>query len=432
MDEKASKALEAMLLEHDKDSVITESFMPYIRIRYFISDEYDLHVPEVDQRLFDPFSNGFVLSVDALEAGLRFPLHPLVVSCLHHWRVSPFQIAPNSWRYMIVFIGECWAVGIDPTHTLAFRGWGFGLKWTGRDVDNSPPFLTKDEAEQVTKVLVSKDTPRKDALPAAAPKMATPTEAPRWEGSSRWRDKAVSRPRSIRDLYRVRARSQNEPFLAQEMADLPKMSGDGPLEARWATLTLRSRVWADGVDAQLFYRGALYPPLVKEIYTTSSEALLDNVVKNLVTHHHFTMGLIDRVRDFGRVVDELSWLIDELRAKVQKLKDETDSVAALDAQVRNLEGDLGIARSKAREVEQLLVTTQAAQKKVESSLAAERDAAPKRARATIAQYETPCFKFGLAKIGRVSYEYEYRVTLAFERSTRSWRSRKTSTLTLKR
>ncbi|RWW69627.1 hypothetical protein BHE74_00022769 [Ensete ventricosum] len=295
MDEKASKALEAMLLEHDKDSVITESFMPHIRTRYFISDEYDLHVPEVDQRLFDPFSNGFVLSVDALEAGLRFPLHPLVVYAF--------------------------------TTGGAFRGWGFGLKWTGRDVDNSPPFLTKDEVEQVTKVLVSKDTPRKDALPAAAPKMATPTEAPRWEGSSRWRDKAVSRPWSIRDLYRVRARSQNEPFLAQEMADLPKMSGDGPLEARWATLTLRSRVWADGVDAQLFYRGALYPPLVKEIYTTSSEALLDNVVKNLVTHHHFTMGSIDRVRDSGRVVDELSWLIDELRAKVQKLKDETDSVA---------------------------------------------------------------------------------------------------------
>ncbi|RZR71918.1 hypothetical protein BHM03_00008729 [Ensete ventricosum] len=49
MDDKASKALEAILREHDEDSVITESFLPYIRTRYHISDEYALHVSEVGQ-----------------------------------------------------------------------------------------------------------------------------------------------------------------------------------------------------------------------------------------------------------------------------------------------------------------------------------------------------------------------------------------------
>ncbi|RWW57644.1 hypothetical protein BHE74_00035549 [Ensete ventricosum] len=33
-----------------------------------------------------------------------------------------------------------------------FKGWGFNLKWIGRDVDNSPPILSKDEAELVVRL----------------------------------------------------------------------------------------------------------------------------------------------------------------------------------------------------------------------------------------------------------------------------------------
>ncbi|RWW50596.1 hypothetical protein BHE74_00043137 [Ensete ventricosum] len=84
LNEKASIALEAMLREYDEDSVITESFLPMIRSRYHISTKYDLHVPDVGQRPFDSFLNGFGLSVDAFEAGMRLPLHPLVMSCLQH------------------------------------------------------------------------------------------------------------------------------------------------------------------------------------------------------------------------------------------------------------------------------------------------------------------------------------------------------------
>ncbi|RWW45551.1 hypothetical protein BHE74_00048601 [Ensete ventricosum] len=154
---------------------------------------------------FDPFPNGFDLSVDALEAGLKFFFYPLLVSCLRHLGLSS-QIVSNSWRYLVVFVRECRVAGIDLTLTLflacfhlgkgrgsyyiisgsgfrvggaslnnrgvevsffflvsAFRGWGFSLKWTARDVGNSPPLLTKDEVKQVpehpakkTKVLVSK------------------------------------------------------------------------------------------------------------------------------------------------------------------------------------------------------------------------------------------------------------------------------------
>ncbi|RRT80483.1 hypothetical protein B296_00023678 [Ensete ventricosum] len=80
MDEKSSKALEVMLKEHDEDSIITKSSLPKIRATYRILGDFYIHIHGVGQHPFDPFLNGFSLSVDALEAGVRFPLHPLVIS----------------------------------------------------------------------------------------------------------------------------------------------------------------------------------------------------------------------------------------------------------------------------------------------------------------------------------------------------------------
>ncbi|RRT69141.1 hypothetical protein B296_00010670 [Ensete ventricosum] len=69
--------------------------------------------------------------------------------------------------------------------------------------------------------------------------------------------------------------------------------------------------------------------------------------------------------------------------------------------------DLDTTRLKTREAKQSLAMAWAALEK------AKRNAAPERARVTIVQYkESFGFKFGLEKIGWVSYEYEYRVTLA--------------------
>ncbi|RWW04276.1 hypothetical protein BHE74_00019854 [Ensete ventricosum] len=69
MDERSSKALEAMLREHDEDSVTTESSLPRIRATFRIPNDFNLHVLEVGQCPFEPFLNRFNLSVDALEAG---------------------------------------------------------------------------------------------------------------------------------------------------------------------------------------------------------------------------------------------------------------------------------------------------------------------------------------------------------------------------
>ncbi|RRT85056.1 hypothetical protein B296_00000769 [Ensete ventricosum] len=143
-----------------------------------------------------------------------------------------------------------------------------------------------------TKVLMSKEAPGKDAPPMAAPMKVTPQEAPSGEGRNKQRDKVVS---------------QSYPV--------------GYVD---------SQVCVDGTNAQLFYRGALYPTVAKEIYTTPSEALLDNVAKNLVMqHHHLSMGLINKVRDSERVVDELSKIIDELQGEVHKLNKEAGLIIRL-------------------------------------------------------------------------------------------------------
>ncbi|RRT37764.1 hypothetical protein B296_00034245 [Ensete ventricosum] len=188
---------------------------------------------------------------------------------------------------------------------------------------------------------------------------------------------------SICDLCCIRAQTRDEPFLAQYIADLPEPSREGPLEAQWAMLTPQSQVWADEAEAQLFYWGLLYPPLAKEVYTTPSEVVCANM--SILQHHCFSMGLIDRVCDSGRVADELSKIIDGLLAKVRKLKE--------------VVGPMAMVRSSLQ--------------KAESSIIVEQCATPERARATITQYkETLIFKFGLEKMGRISYKYGYQVALA--------------------
>ncbi|RRT32795.1 hypothetical protein B296_00053228 [Ensete ventricosum] len=107
-----------MKADHDLDTIVTEGSLAVIRGRYSIPVEYGLHVSRPGQRPYNSDAHGMCISVDALEAGLRFPLHPLIEECLRWWRISPSQVARNSWRYLVVFQGECRRAGIIPTRDL--------------------------------------------------------------------------------------------------------------------------------------------------------------------------------------------------------------------------------------------------------------------------------------------------------------------------
>ncbi|RZR72986.1 hypothetical protein BHM03_00018994 [Ensete ventricosum] len=110
--------LEVMKSDHDLDTTVTEGSLAVIRERYSIPVEYELHVPQPGQRPYSLDALGMCISVDALKAGLWFPLHPLIEEYLRWWRISPSQVSPNSWRYLVVFLGECRGAGIIPTRDL--------------------------------------------------------------------------------------------------------------------------------------------------------------------------------------------------------------------------------------------------------------------------------------------------------------------------
>ncbi|RZS12661.1 hypothetical protein BHM03_00044140 [Ensete ventricosum] len=185
-DAKALQALEVIKSFHDFDSVMTFESLASIRKRYSIPDEYTLHAPWLG-RPYHPCPRGFSFSIDALETGLRFPLHPIIGECLGWWQISPSQMAPNSWCYIITFLRECRESGIVPTRDLFLsyfrlckgqgdyylttragfrvggatsnnkgwkarflfmnrhRDWGFGIEWSVHPVSNVPPHLTDKE-----------------------------------------------------------------------------------------------------------------------------------------------------------------------------------------------------------------------------------------------------------------------------------------------
>ncbi|RWW76460.1 hypothetical protein BHE74_00015446 [Ensete ventricosum] len=193
LDARVLRDLEIMKAGHDLDTTVTERSLAAIRERYNIPVEYGLHVPQPGQRPYSSDAPGVCISVDALEAGLRFPLHPTIEECIRWWRISPSQVAPNSWRYLVVFLGECRGAGIIPTRNLfmaCFRlcksrggyyltarvgfkvsgapsnnkgwkarylfisgpNWGFRLDWSAHPIDNVPPYLSEEESVLVCRL----------------------------------------------------------------------------------------------------------------------------------------------------------------------------------------------------------------------------------------------------------------------------------------
>jgi hypothetical protein len=58
--------------------------------------------------------------VDALDAGLRLPLHPFFGTVLSHFGLAPGQLAPNGWRALAGFVVLSHFAGVAPSLS-AFR-----------------------------------------------------------------------------------------------------------------------------------------------------------------------------------------------------------------------------------------------------------------------------------------------------------------------
>ncbi|THU70067.1 hypothetical protein C4D60_Mb08t21140 [Musa balbisiana] len=131
---------------------------------YSVPKGYELHAPHSGQRPYDSFPNGFRLTTDALEARLRFPLHPVIQECLCWWGISPSQMTPNSWCYLgwgryYLTARSGFRISGAPSNNKGCkaryffvscnRGWEFYVGWTSWAINNVPPFLSHKETERV-------------------------------------------------------------------------------------------------------------------------------------------------------------------------------------------------------------------------------------------------------------------------------------------
>ncbi|RRT45707.1 hypothetical protein B296_00032649, partial [Ensete ventricosum] len=150
-DVKALQALDVMKSCHNFDSTISLESLGTIRERYSIPTEYILHAPAPEQRPYHPRRSGFSISVDALEARLRFPLHSVTgeymvnMNLLHDLSkarggrsdsVSPIAIAPSPATAPIVV-----DPALAPTHALQNQHYHMALIDRVHDVDRVITFL---------------------------------------------------------------------------------------------------------------------------------------------------------------------------------------------------------------------------------------------------------------------------------------------------
>ncbi|RZR75829.1 hypothetical protein BHM03_00000333 [Ensete ventricosum] len=396
VDARVLRDLEVMKADHDLDTAVTEGSLAVIRGRYSISSEYGLHVLRPGQRPYSSDALGMCITVDALEAGLRFPLHLLIEECLRWRRISPSQVAPNSWRYLVVFLGERRGAGIIPTrdlfmayfHLCKSRGgyyltarvsfrvseapsnnkgwksrylfvsgpvWGFRLDWSAHPIDNASPYLSEEEFILVgrLKEILSSSYAIKEMtelwLVKAAPKASSkrlidaPTEQANDPARRHKKVKVLTRRHKSRHGEgESRSHSKGkEPAVPSEEPDTPVESDEGdasPVYHRPRSMKdlFKTKVHKGDTGYYTLQMGLLHPQLARELYMLPSEVLLARVAKEMVL-----MALFDRVYDAGS----------ELEQELEKTKRERDeALQRLEAS----EKKLNEVRSNLAEIQRLL------------------------------------------------------------------------------
>ncbi|RRT83807.1 hypothetical protein B296_00008345 [Ensete ventricosum] len=220
------------------------------------------------------------------------------------------------------------------------------------------------------------------------------------------------------------------------------------MKARWRGLKNSTKVWNDSSAAEEFERGLLHPQLARELYMLPSEVFLARAVKEMVLvssrplpwyrrfffyralisycfmqSQHFQMALFDRIHDAGRLITFMDYRISQLQQELDALKSGGGPEATKRERDEELlrreasEKDLNEVRSNLGEVQQLLKEARVRARKMDDELLqavkALESARAELPRQAVVQYkESVGFKEGLKRMGRVTYEYGYRVALA--------------------
>ncbi|RWW61232.1 hypothetical protein BHE74_00031713 [Ensete ventricosum] len=182
------------------------------------------------------------------------------------------------------------------------------------------------------------------------------------------------RPRSMKDLFKTKVHKDDAGYYTLHMSDLGHQDPDKEMKARWRGLKNSTKIWNDSSAAEEFERGLLHLQLARELYTLPSEVLLARAAKEMV-------------------------LRDEVLQQFEASEKELIEVRSNLAEIQRL---LKEARVRARKMDDELLQSVKALESTRAEL-------PKQA---VDRYkESVGFKEGLKRMGRITYEYEYRVTL---------------------
>ncbi|XP_048496328.1 uncharacterized protein LOC125495604 [Beta vulgaris subsp. vulgaris] len=76
---------------------------------------YRFVLPGLEDTILSAPSGQLAVYRLALDAGLRFPLHPFISRLLHYYNIGHNQLSPNSWQNILTFLAVCELKGVDPS-----------------------------------------------------------------------------------------------------------------------------------------------------------------------------------------------------------------------------------------------------------------------------------------------------------------------------
>ncbi|PUZ61973.1 hypothetical protein GQ55_4G321200 [Panicum hallii var. hallii] len=115
-DASGGGALSRPVAERFASSFLTQESLDALCRKYGVPDQFKAILPAGHHRACSPPPPGAVcVYAQALEAGMRVPLHGFFCEVLAHFGVAPSQIAPNGWRVMAGFLVLCHFAGVPPS-----------------------------------------------------------------------------------------------------------------------------------------------------------------------------------------------------------------------------------------------------------------------------------------------------------------------------
>ncbi|RWW84731.1 hypothetical protein BHE74_00006650, partial [Ensete ventricosum] len=307
VDAKALQALEAIKSFHYFDSVITFESLASIRKRYSVSDKYILHAPRLGQHPYHPCPGGFNIPVDALEHELDAWQSQGRRGALGNRFLSSAPASTPVSRAESGSTSEVQEIPIEEaTRPSGEEGRGVPEVPRKRQAEDSAGHRKKDRHK-------SHQEADRSATKGKGP-VDTAEEPPT----------PRRKPKSVRELCSVSVGVDGRDYHAIRICSLPECAPDAPLDIDLTPLTHGMWVWLDGEASTRYIRGTLISRLASDLYTLSSEVLMDGATKAMVLSQHYHTTLFDRVHNAGRVITSLDIKVDLLRKEVQRLKEDGD------------------------------------------------------------------------------------------------------------